>query len=155
MVTADTIRRMELEQFFPYRLAVLAEQVSQATAQAYRARFTLGRDEWRVLAALAQQADVRAADLKERTTLEKMQVSRALARLEADGLVTRAPHPEDGRAHSVRLTSAGQALYRKIVPMVQSREACLLADLTAQERKVLASALAKVEARARELIAGE
>jgi DNA-binding MarR family transcriptional regulator len=144
---------MDLEQFFPYRLAVLAEQVSQATAQAYRARFALGRDEWRVLAALAQEADVRAADLKERTTLEKMQVSRALARLEQDGLVARSPHPEDGRAHKVRLTPAGAALYRKIVPAVRSREDYLLADLTAQERKVLASALAKVEARARELAA--
>ena len=142
---------MELEKFFPYRLAVLAEQVSQATAQSYRSRFALGRDEWRVLAALAQEADVRAADLKERTTLEKMQVSRALARLEGDGLVTRAPHPGDGRAHKVRLTPTGMALYRKVVPTVQARAEYLLADLTAQERKVLSSALDKVEARARQL----
>lgn len=142
---------MKLETFFPYRLAVLAEQVSLATAQVYRERFALTRDEWRVLAALADQGEVRAADVKDRTTLDKMQVSRALARLEAQGLVDRAPDPDDGRASRVRLLPAGTALYRKIVPMVQAREEYLLSDLTPQERKVFAAAIDKVEVRARQL----
>lgn len=142
---------MQLETFFPYRLAVLAEQVSLATAQVYRERFALTRDEWRVLAALAHQGEVRAADVKDRTTLDKMQVSRALARLEAQGLVDRAPDPDDGRASRVRLLPAGTALYRKIVPMVQAREEYLLSDLTPQERKVFAAAIDKVEVRARQL----
>ena len=142
---------MQLEKFFPYRLAVLAEQVSLATAQVYRERFALTRDEWRVLAALAHQGEIRAADVKDRTTLDKMQVSRALARLEAQGLVARAPDPDDGRASRVRLLPAGTALYRKIVPMVQAREEYLLSDLTPQERKVFAAAIDKVEVRARQL----
>ena len=142
---------MKLETFFPYRLAVLAEQVSLATAQVYRERFALTRDEWRVLAALAHQGEIRAADVKDRTTLDKMQVSRALARLEAQGLVDRAPDPDDGRASRVRLLPAGTALYRKIVPMVQAREEYLLSDLTPQERKVFAAAIDKVEVRARQL----
>jgi DNA-binding MarR family transcriptional regulator len=142
---------MELEKFFPYRIALLAEQVSLATAQVYRTRFALGRDEWRVLAALAQQGEVRAADVKERTTLDKMQVSRALARLEQGGLLARSPDPEDGRAWRVRLLPAGAALYRKIVPMVQAREEYLLSDLSPEEREALAKALDKVEARARQL----
>ena len=142
---------MELEKFFPYRLAVLAEQVSLATAQVYRERFALTRDDWRVLAALAQQGEVRTADVKDRTTLDKMQVSRALARLEAEGLVARSADPEDGRAWRVRLLPAGTALYRKIVPMVQAREEYLLSDLSPQELEVLAAAIDKVEARARQL----
>lgn len=142
---------MELEKFFPYRLAVLAEQVSLATAQVYRERFSLSRHEWRVLAALAGQGEMRAADVKDRTTLDKMQVSRALARLEAGALVARAPDPEDGRAWRVRLSPAGTALYRKVVPMVQAREEYLLSDLTADEQAALDRALEKVEARARQL----
>ena len=142
---------MQLEKFFPYRLAVLAEQVSLATAQVYRERFALSRDEWRVLAALAHQGEVRTADVKDRTTLDKMQVSRALARLESDGLVARLPDPADGRAWRVRVLPAGMALYRKVVPMVQAREEYLLSDLSAEERQVLSAALDKVEARARQL----
>jgi len=142
---------MELEKFFPYRLALLAEQVSLATAQVYRERFALSRDDWRVLAALADQGEMRAVDVKDRTTLDKMQVSRTLARLESVGLVARAPDPQDGRAWRVRLLPAGAALYRKIVPMVQAREEYLLSDLSPQELQVLAGAIDKVEARARQL----
>ena len=80
-----------------------------------------------------------------------MQVSRALARLERDGLLARSPDPEDGRAWRVRLLPAGMALYRKIVPMVQAREEYLLSDLSPEERELLVTALAKVEARARQL----
>lgn len=143
---------VDLEQFFPYRLARLAEQVSLATAQVYRTRFALGRDEWRVMAALAQGSEMKTGDVLERTTMEKMQVSRALARLERDGFVERSPDPGDGRAWLVRLRPAGLALYRKIVPMVQAREEYLLADLSAAERQVLDAAFEKVGERARQLI---
>lgn len=143
---------VDLEKFFPYQLARLAEQVSLATAQVYRTRFSLGRDEWRVMAALAQASEMKTGDVLGRTTMEKMQVSRALARLERDGLVERSPDPGDGRAWLVRLRPAGLALYRKIVPMVQAREEYLLSDLSEAERRLLDAALEKVGERARQLV---
>ncbi len=142
---------MDLDQFFPFRLAMLAEQVSLATAQVYEERFALSRDDWRVLAALGERSEMRTADVLARSTLDKMQVSRALARMERAGLVARSPDPEDGRAYRVRLLPPGAAMYRKIVPMVQAREEYLLCDLTQQERKMLDRVIGKVEARARQL----
>ena len=44
---------MDLQAFFPYRLAVLSEAVSLSLAEVYADRFKLSRDAWRVLAALA------------------------------------------------------------------------------------------------------
>ena len=44
---------MELQQFLPYRLAVLADAVSRSMSAVYRQRFELSRDEWRLLAALS------------------------------------------------------------------------------------------------------
>lgn len=143
---------MDLHAFFPYRLAVLAEAVSQATAQVYRERFSLSRDEWRVLAALADLGQVKTPQVIAHTTLDKMRVSRALARLEADGLVGRVDDPSDGRGYLVHLLPAGSALYRKVVPMVQAREAFLLETLTATERKALDGALTKVLERAQQLM---
>lgn len=143
---------MELRKFFPYRLARLAEVVSQATAQVYADRFGLTRDEWRIVAALAGQRAVKTAAILESSTLDKMRVSRALARLEKDGLVRREPDPEDGRAWLVTLEAAGTALYRKIVPMVQAREAFLLEVLAPEERAVLDAAIEKVQARAEQLL---
>jgi DNA-binding MarR family transcriptional regulator len=88
---------MDLQQFFPYRMAVLAERVSQCLAQVYRERFGLTRDEWRVLAALAESGTVKTAQVIASTTLEKMAVSRAVTRLESAGLVERLADPDDGR----------------------------------------------------------
>ena len=53
------------------------------------------------------------------TTLDKMQISRALTRMERDGLLEREPDPADRRNLIVRLLPAGRALYRKIVPMAR------------------------------------
>lgn len=142
---------MELQQFFPYRLARLAEAVSQATAQVYNERFNLTRDEWRVLAGLADSTAVKTSQVLERTTLDKMRISRALASMEKSGLIGRSPDPQDGRGQMVRLLPAGRALYRKIVPMVLAREEFLLGALDPAERQVLDRAVEKVLERATQL----
>ncbi len=151
-VTCDTIATMDLQKFFPYRVSRLAEAVSLATAQVYAKRFKLTRDEWRVVAALADAGEVKTAQILESSTLDKMRVSRAVARLERDGLVARSPDPDDGRGHRVRLLPAGAALYGKVVPMVQAREEFLLAALDPEERAVLDRAMAKVRERAEQLV---
>lgn len=151
---------MQLDDFLPYQLAVLAETVSQCMAQVYRERFGLTRDEWRVLAQLAGSAaaagsapgGVKTTEVIQRTTLDKMQVSRAVARLERDGLLTRRPDPDDGRGWRLALTAAGRTLHAKVVPMVRSREAFLLEALSAAERRALESALEKMRSRAETML---
>jgi DNA-binding MarR family transcriptional regulator len=140
---------MNLQRFLPYRLAVLAEAVSQAVASVYRERFGLTRDEWRVLAALADCGTVKTTRVIEHTTLEKMQVSRAVARLEEAGLVSRLPDPDDGRGWLLQLQPAGRALHRRIVPLVQAREAFLLEGFSEQDRELLDRALSTMLNRAR------
>lgn len=143
---------MELDRFFPYRLAALAEAVSRSIAQVYAERFDLTRDEWRVLAALAELGTMKTVELIAHTNLEKMPVSRAMARLEEHGLVERRQDPQDRRNHVLGLLPAGRALVRKIEPMVQAREAFLLGTLDPAERAALDAAFDKVHARARQLL---
>lgn len=142
---------MNLRDFLPYRLAVLSEAVSRSIAELYTRRFELGRDEWRVLAALAGSGTMKMRDAALYTTLDKMQVSRAVAALEKRGLITREADPEDRRNRILSLTAAGRALLRKLMPMVQAREAFLLEALTADERAMLDAAADKLLARARQL----
>ena len=143
---------MNLQNFFPYRLAVLAEAVSRSVAQVYTERFDLTRDEWRVLAALAECGAMKTVDLIAHTTLDKMPVSRAVTRLEGSGLVAREQDPDDRRNHVLRLQPPGQALVRKIAPMVKAREDFLLAALEPPPRVLLDAALDRMLARARQLI---
>lgn len=55
----------------------------------------------------AADCPARAADIAERSGLDKSTVSRQLARLEELGLVERVVDPSDGRARLVQLTDAG------------------------------------------------
>lgn len=135
---------MDLQAFLPYRLAVLSEQISQCVALVYRERFGLSRDEWRVLAALADAGTVKTVRVIEATALEKMQVSRAISRLEAEGYLERIPDPQDGRGWLVRLRPSGRALFQRIAPMVRAREQFLLDALTPEERAALDRAIERL-----------
>jgi len=142
---------VDLQNFFPYRLAVLAEAVSQAMARVYAQRYGLSRDEWRLLAALAELGSARTSTLHEHCTLDKMPASRALATLEAKGLVARALAEGDRRAHVVQLEPAGKKLMAELLPMVLAREELLLEALSEPERELLGSAVGKVLAQAERL----
>ena len=142
---------MNLQAFLPYRLAVVTDAVSRALAAVYADRFALTRDQWRVIAQLAEGHELKATELGVRTSLPKMQVSRALAGLQQDGLIKRATDAQDRRNLVVQLTAAGRALYRKIEPIVLEREAFLLEALSVEERTALTRALARIEERARQL----
>ena len=139
---------MELSRFMPYRLAVAADSVSRALAAVYSERFGLSRDEWRVIAQLADVKELKATEIGQRTSLPKMQVSRAATRLEQDGLIVRETDPADRRNLVMRLTGAGRALYRRIEPVVLERERDLLAALAPAERAAFENALARIEAAA-------
>jgi DNA-binding MarR family transcriptional regulator len=142
---------MDLQSFLPYRLAVLTESVSRGIAQVYAQRFDLSREEWRVLAALGQAGQMKTQAALLTTTLDKMQVSRAVSRLERKGFVEREEDTEDRRNRILRLTAAGRAAYRRIEPMVLAREAFLLEALDEDERVALDRALDKLVERAHQL----
>lgn len=135
---------LDLQQYFPYRLARLAEQVSLAVAEVYSERFSLTRQEWRVLALLGARPEIATKEVGRLTTLDKMQVSRAMQGLEARGIVARKSDPDDRRELIASLTATGRALYRKIVPFALERETKLLSVLTAEEVEVLDRAMGKL-----------
>ena len=84
-------------------------------------------------------------------TLDKMQVSRAVAGLERAGLLTRTVDPEDRRNRILKLTASGRELLRKLVPMVEAREAFLLEALAPEERAQLQSMIGRLTERALQL----
>ncbi len=141
----------ELGRFFPYRLAVLAERVSQAVASVYADRFDLTRAEWRVVAALAANGEMAAKEIGPYSTLDKMQVSRAVARLEDKGAVERREDASDRRAKILRLTAHGAALFQELHPLVVEREAYILGALAPADRAALDRILDAVLTRAGDL----
>lgn len=145
---------MALAHFLPYQLAVAAEAVSRSVAGVYAREFDLARDEWRVLAALGETGEMNTKAAQLQTTLDKVQASRAVARLERKGLLCRQPDENDRRNHILRLTEDGCALYREVVPRVRSVERELLGALEPGERAALERTLARLQERAAAVAAG-
>ncbi|SFC01174.1 DNA-binding transcriptional regulator, MarR family [Marinospirillum celere] len=149
--TSDTAEQLQLKDFFPYRLSSLQAAVSAAVAQLYQGRFELTHHEWRLLATLHEYPELSAKQLAEHTNLEKMQVSRAVARMTTRELLEQTPAEHDRRYLKLSLTEAGHQLYQQIVPLVLEREAWLLADLNDEERRFLDQIMDRLLARTRQL----
>lgn len=149
--TAERKPAFDLARFMPYRLAVLAEEVSATIAQVYVDRFDLNRDQWRILAWLGNHRDMQAKEVAKLAGLDKMQMSRALARLEERKLVSVEPDTQDRRGNILQLTKQGRALYEKITPLVIAREEYLLAGLTPDEIASLDTIIAKLRRQATSL----
>lgn len=133
-----------LEEFFPYRLSVLNEQVSRSLAAVYAERFDLTPPEWRAMAVLAGFQPLSAGGICQRTNMDKVRVTRAVASLIAAGLVSRQEDETDRRFVSLTLTAKGRTVYDQILPLVQAREAEILSALNADERAALDTILRKL-----------
>ncbi|KOT60734.1 MULTISPECIES: bifunctional helix-turn-helix transcriptional regulator/GNAT family N-acetyltransferase [Streptomyces] len=108
----------------------------------------LGRDrpigEARLLWEIGERGqDVRR--LRERLGLDSGYVSRLLRSLEADGLVTVEPQPEDRRVRTVRLTEAGRAEHAALDDRSDELAGSLLEPLNAGQRARLVAAMAEVD----------
>jgi len=128
---------LDLEHFLPYRLSVLSNRISQDIARLYADRFGLGVTEWRVLAVLGRYPGLSASELAERTAMDKVAVSRAVASLLADGRITRDTHDADRRRSVLELSDEGKRVYAEVAPAALAYERRLLANFAAEDRAAL------------------
>jgi DNA-binding MarR family transcriptional regulator len=126
-----------LERFLPYHLSVLTNTMSRAFARAYGKKFGLSIPEWRVMAVLGRFAPLSANEVAERTAMDKVRVSRAVARLLKVGLIDRATDSGDRRRSALKLSHAGRRVHEGVVPMARRFEAALVASLPEQDRATL------------------
>jgi len=81
----------------------------------------------------------------ERLLVTRATVTGLLDSLEKQGLVRRAPHPEDRRMLLVELTPAGSTLLKKVLPSHYKGECDMLSTLSASEKDTLIRLLSKVQ----------
>ena len=128
---------LELEHFLPYRLSVLSNRISDAIAREYSQRFALGVTEWRVMAVLGRWPGLSASQVAQRTAMDKVAVSRAVARLLESGWLSRSADSDDRRRSLLHLSPAGQASHDEVVPQALEFERRLLDGVDPAERALL------------------
>jgi DNA-binding MarR family transcriptional regulator len=112
-----------------------------------RGGLPLGEHFLMVQIARGPEAGIRPTDLAARSLLTKSGVTRAIDRLERDGLVERTACPTDGRAFHIVLTPRGRHLLKRSAPGHIRAVATHFADpLSPHELAVLTTAMEKIAA---------
>lgn len=135
----------KLEDFLPFRLNVLAQEVSLRLSEIYTSHFNLDIPQWRILANLASRGEMTAQEIAKVTLSHKSTISRAVTELESRRLIERTTSAVDKRAFSMRLTVQGQKLFAQLLPMVLQYERELMDRLSVREQTNLASGLTALE----------
>lgn len=119
----------DLETFLPYLLNQAAEATSRGFHASYKSAYGMTRTQWRVLANLGKFGSMTARDICARSHIEKTKVSRAVSALEAEGLLARAPSPQDRRAEILSLTEKGQTVFADLGERAIAYDAALRAQI--------------------------
>ena len=141
----ESVERLQLQEYLPYRLSVAANAVSRLIARAYEDQFGLTIPQWRLMAVLGDEGALTQQALCGRTLMDKVTVMRAAQGLTRRRLVKRQPNAQDGRSHRLDLSQTGYALYCKVLPLAREYESQLLAGMKASDVALLHRLLRHVE----------
>lgn len=119
----------DLETFLPYLLNQAAEATSKSFHATYKAAYGMTRTQWRVLANLGKFGSMTARDICRISHIEKTKVSRAVAALEAEGMLSRTPSAADRRAEILALTERGRVVFGDLGQRAMDYDQSLRAQL--------------------------
>ncbi len=139
---------LRLEDFLPYRLAVLSNTVSTTVARAYDKRFNVSIPEWRVIAIVGRFPGLSAVEVAERTLMDKVAVSRAVTKLIKNGRIDRDFADADKRRSILNLSEDGKILHDEIAELALRFESDLLQGFSAEEIADLNQLMERLLARA-------
>lgn len=142
--------KLQLQEFTPYKLAVVANRLSQSIGSLFEEKYGIQIPEWRILMALHSCGPLAPNEVVEHTSMDKGRVSRAQRRLVELGLVAASDDPRDGRRLVLFLTRKGAGMCASIIPAARETEAWFLSVLPARERQALDRALSRLLARSQE-----
>jgi len=135
MPQAPTKSALDIDNFMPYLINVLASRMSKELAAVYEARFNITIPEWRVIAHLAQNRNVSVREVHERVDMDKSKVSRAAATLEGAGLIQKSVADLDKRLVELQLTKKGRKVFAEIEPLALSYEKEMLSKLSSKDQE--------------------
>ena len=138
---------LDLENFLPYQITMLASHIAVTFASQHAQQFGLSIPEWRIVATLGRYGTLTSGSLTERTGMDKAKVSRAVSRLTAAQLIVRHDNENDMRSNLLCLTEQGQQVHDRIVPIALGLEQELTSTLTQEELKSFKQMLSRLEQR--------
>ncbi|MBM3536980.1 MAG: MarR family transcriptional regulator [Alphaproteobacteria bacterium] len=135
----------DLGHYLPYLINRAGARLAVEFGREIRRR-GIALQEWRVLAALADQGGQRLSDLAGLTSIDLSTLSRLVGRMVRAGLLSRERMDGDQREVSVALTDKGQRITRAIIPIAQRYERRAFRSFMPAEEATLKALLLRVYA---------
>ena len=145
----DSPRKFELKSYFPCQLSTLTQSIMRSVASLFDDRYGISLPEWKVLAVIRENTNLSAVSVASLAQMDTVAVSRAVTKLLDRGLVFREIDSEDRRCSVLQVSEEGRDMHDQISPLAYELEANLLADLSEEERRVLAKAIRVLRAKAK------
>jgi len=138
---------MEFEKF--RSAGYLTNHLARLFAHALHGRIAplgLAPAQFMTLLELWESDGLTQVELVSRLDVEQATMANTLTRMERDGLIRRAPHPDDRRARLVFLTDRARDLEGPAIEAAQAVNADMLEPLSPGERDVLVDLMARMVA---------
>ena len=126
-----------------YWLRFVSNHVSQAFARKVEAHGVTVA-EWVLMRQLLEEKALAPSRLAERMGMTRGAISKLADRLIAKSMLVRAADPEDGRAQTLALTSAGRALVPELAGLADANDAEFFDHLAPDDRAALLRILRRV-----------
>jgi DNA-binding MarR family transcriptional regulator len=133
------------------RLVTTISRICTMHASKSTNRFEMSVSQTIVMGELFRHNGCRQEDLRTFVTLDKGNVTRALQRLEENGLVERTQDPIDRRVVRVYVTNKALSIEREMYKLAVIWEEKLTDGFTPEERETLLSLLVRMEVNARSM----
>ena len=144
-----------LESLVSFRLRLLANLYTKASASAYERGFGLTLNEWRIIALLSAGGKLSISRLADQAQFDRGLTTRVIATLIKHQFVKKERDIQDGRGEIASLTVQGQELVSEVTPLAAQRNEELLSCLTKNERVIFDSILNKLTDQAKVMLQTE
>jgi DNA-binding MarR family transcriptional regulator len=131
-----------------YRLKRLLTAGGAPAIRLCEGGYGIARQEWRLLAALAEGGPMSPTELAQRTHIEAARVTRTVQSLARKQLAARVENPGDRRRAQLAATQRGLDLYRELLPQLADINRRLMDVLTQEESVLLDGLLQRITAHA-------
>jgi len=130
-----------LEDFLTYRLHVVKKLTDKVIHDEFLERTGLSLSEARVVLCVGACGQLSVSELGQKSNLDRSQASRATDGLVRRGLLAKTSSEVDARGVEIRLTDAGDELFKRAWSVSQQRNAAFLALLEPAQASALMQAL--------------
>lgn len=132
---------VQLDESLFFKLVRVVNLTARPFNEGIGRRHDLSLNDWRVMMVLGSHPGTTASEVCQRTGMDKMSVSRAIAALARKRRVTRKPDPADGRRTLVWLSGTGQRVFDELSVSARERERQVFRGVGAQEQARLGETL--------------